>query len=54
VRTQVEHELALIADMKYEMYFLTVHDLVRFARGAASCARGGARRRTLRFATAWA
>ncbi|CAM8668850.1 error-prone DNA polymerase [Comamonadaceae bacterium] len=32
VRTQVEHELALIADMKYEMYFLTVHDLVRFAR----------------------
>jgi len=32
VRTQVEHELALIAELKYEMYFLTVHDIVRFAR----------------------
>jgi error-prone DNA polymerase len=28
----LEHELALIADLKYEMYFLTVHDIVRFAR----------------------
>ncbi len=25
-------ELALIAELKYEMYFLTVHDIVRFAR----------------------
>ncbi len=33
VRQQVEHELVLIAELKYEMYFLTVHDLVRFARG---------------------
>ena len=32
VCTQIEHELALIAEMRYEMYFLTVHDLVRFAR----------------------
>ncbi|MBK7548956.1 MAG: error-prone DNA polymerase [Rhodoferax sp.] len=32
VRQQVEHELALIAELKYEMYFLTVHDIVRFAR----------------------
>ncbi len=32
VRTQVEHELALIAELRYEMYFLTVHDIVRFAR----------------------
>ena len=32
VRAQVEHELALIADLRYEMYFLTVHDIVRFAR----------------------
>jgi hypothetical protein len=29
---QVEHELALIAELRYEMYFLTVHDIVRFAR----------------------
>jgi error-prone DNA polymerase len=28
----LEHELALIAQMKYAAYFLTVHDLVRFAR----------------------
>ena len=32
VRQQVEHELVLIAELRYEMYFLTVHDLVRFAR----------------------
>ena len=32
VQKQVEHELALIADLNYEMYFLTVHDIVRFAR----------------------
>ncbi len=32
VRKQVEYELALIAELKYEMYFLTVHDIVRFAR----------------------
>ena len=32
VQQQLAHELALIAEMRYEMYFLTVHDLVRFAR----------------------
>jgi error-prone DNA polymerase len=32
VREQIEHELAVIADMGYESYFLTVHDIVRFAR----------------------
>ncbi len=32
VQQQLEHELTLIADMRYEMYFLTVHDIVRFAR----------------------
>ncbi|CAM3097501.1 error-prone DNA polymerase [Ectopseudomonas mendocina] len=31
-RTQIEHELALIAELEYESYFLTVHDIVRFAR----------------------
>lgn len=29
---QVERELALIAEMRYESYFLTVYDIVRFAR----------------------
>ncbi|OGA69065.1 MAG: error-prone DNA polymerase [Betaproteobacteria bacterium RIFCSPLOWO2_12_FULL_65_14] len=28
----VEHELALVADLGYEPFFLTVHDTVRFAR----------------------
>ncbi|WP_295446966.1 error-prone DNA polymerase [uncultured Thiodictyon sp.] len=32
VREQIEHELALIAELAYEPYFLTVHDIVRFAR----------------------
>jgi error-prone DNA polymerase len=32
LRDQIEHELALIADLHYEAYFLTVHDIVRFAR----------------------
>ncbi len=32
VQQQLEHELALIAEMGYEPYFLTVYDIVRFAR----------------------
>jgi error-prone DNA polymerase len=32
VQEQVEYELALIAEMAYEPYFLTVYDIVRFAR----------------------
>ncbi len=32
VRAQIEHELALIAELRYEPYFLTVADLVDFAR----------------------
>ncbi len=32
VRAQIEHELALVAELGYEPYFLTVHDIVRFAR----------------------
>ena len=32
VRERIEHELALIAELGYEPYFLTVHDIVRFAR----------------------
>nr|MBA2594229.1 PHP domain-containing protein [Gammaproteobacteria bacterium] len=32
VRAQVEHELVLIAELRYEPYFLTVEDIVRYAR----------------------
>ena len=32
VLQQIEAELELITDMHYESYFLTVHDIVRFAR----------------------
>jgi error-prone DNA polymerase len=32
VRKLVEHELALIAELSYEPFFLTVHDVVEFAR----------------------
>ena len=36
----VEHELALIAEMNYEPYFLTVHDIVRFARSRGILCQG--------------
>ncbi|MFM0371067.1 error-prone DNA polymerase [Paraburkholderia aspalathi] len=32
VQEQIEYELDLIADLQYEAYFLTVYDIVRFAR----------------------
>ena len=32
VRNLIEHELALIKELNYEHYFLTVHDIVAFAR----------------------
>ncbi len=32
ILAQIEHELALITDLSYEPYFLTVHDIVREAR----------------------
>lgn len=32
VQRQIEHELALICELKYEQYFLTVYDVVAFAR----------------------
>jgi len=32
VQQQLEHELALIAELRYEHYFLTVYDIVAFAR----------------------
>src|SRR5690606_32403097 len=32
VQEQIEHELALIGELEYEPYFLTVYDIVKFAR----------------------
>ena len=40
VRTLVEHELALITELGYESYFLTVHDLVEFARSRGILCQG--------------
>jgi len=40
VRALVEHELALIAELGYEPYFLTVHDIVDFARGRGILCQG--------------
>ena len=40
VRELVERELALIAELRYEPYFLTVHDIVRFARSRGILCQG--------------
>lgn len=40
VRIQIEHELQLIDELRYEAYFLTVWDLVRFARGRGILCQG--------------
>jgi error-prone DNA polymerase len=40
VQQQIEHELELIADLHYEPYFLTVHDIVRYARANAILCQG--------------
>ena len=36
----IEHELALIAELNYEPYFLTVHDIVAFARSRGILCQG--------------
>ncbi|HMB73797.1 MAG TPA: error-prone DNA polymerase [Gammaproteobacteria bacterium] len=40
VERLIEHELALIAELGYEPYFLTVHDIVRFARSRGILCQG--------------
>ena len=40
IARQVEQELDLIAELGYESYFLTVHDLVRFARSRGILCQG--------------
>jgi error-prone DNA polymerase len=39
-RAAIEHELALIAELRYEPYFLTVHDIVAYARGQGILCQG--------------
>jgi error-prone DNA polymerase len=39
-RNQIEHELRLVAELKYEPYFLTVHDIVRFAKSKGILCQG--------------
>ncbi|WP_312929965.1 error-prone DNA polymerase, partial [Stutzerimonas nitrititolerans] len=39
-RELIETELKLIAELKYESYFLTVHDIVRFARDQSILCQG--------------
>jgi len=40
VRQLVEHELALIAELRYEHFFLTVHDIVQYARSQGILCQG--------------
>jgi error-prone DNA polymerase len=40
VRALIEHELELVADLSYEPYFLTVHDIVHFARSRSILCQG--------------
>jgi error-prone DNA polymerase len=40
VEQAIEHELALIEELAYEAYFLTVHDIVRFARSRGILCQG--------------
>ncbi len=40
VATQIRHELRLIEELEYAPYFLTVHDLVRFARSRGILCQG--------------
>ncbi len=40
VRKQIEHELALIGELRYEAYFLTVYDIVAFARSKGILCQG--------------
>ena len=40
VAALIEHELALIAELRYEAYFLTVHDVVEYARSRGILCQG--------------
>ncbi len=40
MRTALDHEFALVAELNYAPYFLTVHDIVRFARSRGILCQG--------------
>jgi error-prone DNA polymerase len=40
IQKQIEHELVLIAEMQYEPFFLTVYDIVKFARSQGILCQG--------------
>lgn len=40
IQRQLEHELQLIAELQYEAYFLTVYDIVKFARSQSILCQG--------------
>jgi error-prone DNA polymerase len=40
VRAQIERELQLVQELRYEAFFLTVHDVVRFARSQGILCQG--------------
>ena len=40
VQTQIERELQLVQELRYEAFFLTVHDIVRFARAQGILCQG--------------
>ncbi len=40
LRASLDHETALIAELRYEPYFLTCHDIVRFARSKGILCQG--------------
>src|ERR1700721_2303764 len=40
VRANIEHELRLIAELKFEPFFLTVHDVVQYARSQGILCQG--------------
>ncbi len=53
IRHNIEYELKLIGDLNYAPYFLTVDDIVRFARSRDILCQGRGRRRTLPFVIVW-
>ena len=40
VRTTIEHELQIIAELQYEPYFLTIENIVSFARSRGILCQG--------------
>jgi DNA polymerase III alpha subunit len=53
VKKLVEHELLLIAELRYEAYFLTVYDIVCFARSVNILCQGRVRRPIPSSASRW-